>query len=82
MKILLEVLPTVLLVVCGQLLIKWRVQLMAGSEHYVVDRASRMSIYLTDPYIILAYLAALASSITWIFVVERHPLSLAFPLYA
>lgn len=81
MKILIEVFPTVLLVVCGQLLIKWRVQLMAGSEHYVASRLARLSVYLFDPYIILAYSLALASSVTWIFVIEKHPLTLAFPLY-
>lgn len=81
MKILLELLPTVSLVVYGQLIIKWRVQLMAGSENYIGDRLGRLIGYLSDPYILSAYLAALASSMTWLFVMERHPLTLAFPLY-
>jgi multidrug transporter EmrE-like cation transporter len=81
MKILLELLPTVSLVVYGQLIIKWRVQLMAVSESYTSDRLGRLAAYLLDPYIISAYLAALASSLTWLFVIERHPLTLAFPLY-
>ena len=81
MRILLEVLPPVLLVVYGQLIIKWRVQLMAASASFTEDKLARMLAYLSDPYIVSAYLAALASSIAWIFVLERHPLTLAFPLY-
>lgn len=81
MKILFELLPTVLLVVYGQLIIKWRTVLMTGSEGFAADRLGRLSAYMLDPYIISAYLAALASSMTWIFVIERHPLTLAFPLY-
>jgi multidrug transporter EmrE-like cation transporter len=37
--------------------------------------------YLSDPYILSAYIAALASSMTWMFVVESYPVSLAFPLH-
>jgi multidrug transporter EmrE-like cation transporter len=81
MKILLEILPTVCLIVYGQLIIKWRVQTMAASETYVTDWLGRLTAYLLDPYIVSAYIAALASSMTWLFVIERHPLTQAFPLY-
>jgi multidrug transporter EmrE-like cation transporter len=78
MRLLLAILPTMLLVVYGQLMIKWRVEVLSGVASAPMGR---LAVYLTDPYIISAYVAALASSMTWMFVVESHPLSLAFPLH-
>lgn len=80
MKLLLALAPTICLVVFGQLVTRWRVvalQTLNQSE----SGLSRLSTYLADPWIVLAYAAVFASSITWIFVIERYPLSLAFPLH-
>ena len=81
MRIILAILPTMLLVVYGQLIIKWRVGALAGTAQLASGSLGRLAVYLADPYILSAYLAALASSLTWMFVVESHPVSLAFPLH-
>lgn len=81
MKLLLALLPTVLLVVYSQLVTKWRVVFLLDSLQDSSGPIDRLFVYLKDPYILSAYVAALASSMAWMFVVERHALSLAFPLY-
>lgn len=81
MKMLLAISPTILFIVYGQLIIKWRVESLLATGDVAAGRLSRLSVYLTDPYIISAYLAALAGSVAWMFVVERYAVSLAFPLY-
>jgi multidrug transporter EmrE-like cation transporter len=81
MRLILAILPTMLLVVYGQLVIKWRVSALSGVARPESGSLERLGLYLTDPYILSAYIAALASSMTWMFVVESHPLSLAFPVH-
>lgn len=81
MKLVLAILPTMLLVVYGQLIIKWRVGALAEAAAPAAGALSRLASYLSDPYILSAYLAALASSMTWMFVIESHPVSLAFPVH-
>ena len=81
MKMLIAIMPTVLLVVFGQLVTKWRVQLLGSLPDGDGDRLSRVVVYLTDPYIIAAYVAALLGSVAWMFVVERYAISVVFPLY-
>jgi multidrug transporter EmrE-like cation transporter len=81
MRLILAILPTMLLVVYGQLIIKWRVGALADAAPPAAGSLGRLASYLADPYILSAYLAALASSITWMFVVESYPVSLAFPLH-
>lgn len=36
---------------------------------------------MSDPFVVSAYLAALAGSIAWVLVVERYDLAVAFPIY-
>jgi multidrug transporter EmrE-like cation transporter len=81
MKLLLALLPTVVLVVYGQLVTKWRVAHLFDPLQNTSGRMDRLFVYLNDPYILSAYAAALAASVAWMFVIERHALSLAFPLY-
>jgi multidrug transporter EmrE-like cation transporter len=81
MRLILAILPTMLLVVCGQLLIKWRVGALSDTASPASGSLSRLALYLTDPYILAAYIAALGSSVTWMFVLESYPVSLAFPLH-
>jgi multidrug transporter EmrE-like cation transporter len=81
MRLILAILPTMLLVVYGQLMIKWRVGVLAEAAHPAAAPLVRLLTYLSDPYVLSAYIAALASSMTWMFVVESYPVSLAFPLH-
>lgn len=81
MKLILAILPTMLLVVLGQLLIKWRIGVLNQVAPPASGALERLAQYLTDPYVLAAYVAALASSMTWMFVLESHPVSLAFPLH-
>lgn len=81
MRLILAILPTMLLVVYGQLVLKWRVNALSGPANPADGAFARLLSYLGDPYILSAYAAALAASITWMFVVESYAVSLAFPLY-
>ena len=75
------VLPTVLLVVAGQILIKWRVNELQSLAQIDSSQATRLVMYLTDPFIVTAYGLALMSSIAWMMVVERYDISIAYPVY-
>ena len=81
MRLILLMLPTIALVVYGQLIVKWRVAALAGAAQPGSGPLDRLAVYLLDPYILSAYAAALGGSVTWMFVVESHAVSLAFPLY-
>ena len=81
MKLLLAVLPTILLTAYSQLVTKWRVATLAAASAQSMSVSERTFGYLVDPYIISAYVFSLLSSIAWLFVVERHPVSIAFPVY-
>lgn len=81
MKLVLTMLPTIALVVYGQLIIKWRVGHLARALPESGEVGGRLWNYLTDPFMVSAYLAALGGSIAWVFVVERYDLSIAFPIY-
>lgn len=81
MKLLFALAPTVLLVVFGQLVTKWRLQELAQTLPEAPSKLSRIWIYLTDLYVLAAYIAALVGSMVYMFVVERYEVSVAFPLY-
>jgi len=81
MKLLLAVLPTILLTAYSQLIIKWRVSTLVATAAQSVSAPERTFHYLLDPFIISAYVFSLLSSVAWFFVVERHPVSIAFPVY-
>jgi multidrug transporter EmrE-like cation transporter len=82
MKTLLSMLLAALLVAYSQLIVKWRM-----NNKGVVDIPDhdgwfgRLVIYLTDTYIISAYVVALLGSFLWLFVIARLPLAVAFPIY-
>ena len=81
MRLLLFILPTLILSTYGQLVTKWRVTEMMGHQ---VERAGifdRLLVYIVDPYIISAYIFSFMGSIAWMFVVEKFPVSVAFPAY-
>lgn len=81
MKLIIAMFPTILLAVYGQLITKWRIELLAESSKDGVGGVARLLVYLTDPFILSAYVAAIGGSVAWMFVIERYPISLAFPLY-
>ena len=81
MKFLLAMAPTILLVVYGQLVTKWRVAFVLRENTPSGGRLEKLLQYLTDPYILSAYGCVFLSSIAWMFVVERYPLSQSFPVY-
>lgn len=81
MKLLLAMLPTLVLVAYSQLVTKWRITATMERLPVDADRWARLWHYLADPFIVSAYVAALAASVAWMFVVEQHDLSLAFPVY-
>jgi len=81
MRLILFLLPTFLLVVYGQLITKWRVGVLSADLPAGSGPLERLTLYVTDPYILSAYAAALGGSVTWMFVIESFPVSLAFPLY-
>ena len=81
MKLLAALLPTILFTAYSQLVIKWRVATLAASTDAPMNATSRTVHYLTDPYVISAYVAALLGAIAWLYVAERHPVSIAFPTY-
>lgn len=73
--------PTILLVVYGQLVTKWRVTALSDSLGHASGKWERLFVYFTDPLILSTYAAALGGSIAWIFVVERYEVGIAFPVY-
>lgn len=81
MKMIFAMFPTIILVVYGQLVTKWRIGILADAMEGSPDQVVRLIIYLKDPYILSSYLAALAGSAAWMFVVERYAISIAFPIY-
>ncbi|PKO91303.1 MAG: hypothetical protein CVU15_10610 [Betaproteobacteria bacterium HGW-Betaproteobacteria-1] len=80
MKILLYTLPVAFLVACSQLLVKWR-----SSQLDFVSTTNNPTeglwSYFSDIYIITAYFLALISSILWLIVISKIPLSTGFPIY-
>ncbi|MCX7111133.1 MAG: hypothetical protein NTX45_13600 [Proteobacteria bacterium] len=82
MKIFLSTFPVALLVAYSQLIVKWRVNNKGVDGIPTQDGwLDELLLYITDPYIISAYGAALLSSFVWLFVIARLPLAIAFPVY-
>ncbi|MBL8198177.1 MAG: hypothetical protein JNJ67_04515, partial [Chromatiales bacterium] len=81
MKLLLAVLPTIILAAYSQLISKWRLAVLAAAGELPASAPARILSYLTDPYIISSYAFALLSSFAWLYVLEKYPVSTAFPVY-
>ena len=81
MKLLLAVLPTIFFTSYSQLMIRWRITTIAASAVPSAGVPTRALSYLADPYILSAYACSLLSSVAWFFVVEKYPVSVAFPFY-
>lgn len=81
MKLLLAVLPTIVFAAYAQLISKWRLGVLAAGGAVPASAPARIFQYLTDPYIISSYAFSLLSSIAWLYVLEKYPVSSAFPVY-
>ncbi len=81
MRLFLATLPTILLTAYSQLVIKWRVTSLADSNDESVSALVRAYHYLTDPYVVSAYVFSLFAAIAWLYVAEKYPVSIAFPTY-
>ena len=81
MKLLLAILPTILLTAYSQLIVKWRVTVLASAAGDSAGAAARAARYLVDPYIISAFVFSLLSAVAWLYVAEKYPVSIAFPTY-
>lgn len=81
MKFFLALLPTIFLTSYSQLITKWRIMGFSSLQEAKFSLAQRLFFYLLDPYIISAYVFSFLSSIAWLCVVEKFPVSIAFPAY-
>ena len=81
MRFFLLLAPTIALVLYGQLMTKWRVGELLSRGALGSSVVDRLLGYLQDPLVLSGYGAAFLSSLTWLIVVEKYPLSYAFPIY-
>jgi multidrug transporter EmrE-like cation transporter len=81
MKLFLVMLPTILLTAYSQLVVKWRVTTLAATAGDSAGAMTRAFHYLADPFVVSAFVGSLLSAIAWFYVVERYPVSIAFPTY-
>ena len=73
--------PTVLLIVYGQLILKWRLSSFGALPPDDLDKAIFLLKALLDPYIASAYVATFLGALTWMATISRIPLSVGFPVY-
>lgn len=81
MKLLVLVIPIALLVAYSQLIVKWRTSVVSQSTFENFSVLQKLFAYLFDPYIVSGYIAALAGSFLWLFVISKISLSIGFPIY-
>lgn len=81
MKMLPGIGITVLFVVYGQLMTKWRVGTLGALIPQDRGILVKILAYAADPLIVSAYASSFLASIAWVFVVERNDVSIAFPVY-
>ena len=71
---------TVLLTVCGQLLMKWRmttlgVELKGDGFH----KAKTLFVLLLDPFIMMSFFFALLAALSWMGALTKFELNFAYP---
>ncbi len=81
MKLFLMMLPTILLTAYSQLIVKWRVTVLATYAADSSGLVARAAHYLVDPLVLSAFVSSFLSAIAWLYVAERYPVSIAFPSY-
>ena len=81
MRFFLALVPTLALVLYGQLMLKWRIGYLMKTGALGSTTSERLWAYLHDPFVISGYASAFFSSLAWMLVIEKYPLSQAFPVY-
>ena len=81
MKMLLLILPTILLTSYSQIMIKLRVNELLIAQKFDLGIKERLMLYMTDIWILSAFAAAFIGGLAWLYVVEKYPVSIAFPAY-
>ena len=74
------ILVTILLTAYGQLALKWRLDQMGHLPEGLTNKAEYLSRVLIDPIVLSTFLAAFVASLTWIGLISRSSLSIAYPL--
>ncbi|WP_128355687.1 DMT family transporter [Pollutimonas thiosulfatoxidans] len=80
MRSYLLILPVAFLIAYSQLIVKLQSQ-QNSLTMTQGGSANRLLSFISDPWIISAYCAALIASFAWLFVVTKLPLTTAFPVY-
>lgn len=81
LRLLAYVVPTVLLVVYSQLIIKWRLSSLGELPGASLDKAIFLLKALFDPYIASGFIAAFLGSVAWLAAISKIPLNVGFPVY-
>jgi multidrug transporter EmrE-like cation transporter len=79
MRNYLLIIPIAFLVAYSQIIVKWR----SGAEEKIASASFLQQLlkFLSDPFVLSAYAAALLASFAWLYVVTKLPLTVAFPVY-
>lgn len=70
---------TIIFTVMGQILIKWRVTVLADVTSSLTEKVMLLVKLCTDPLIILAFLLAFVAALFWLLAMTRFPISYAYP---
>lgn len=81
MRLLVLIIPIALLVAYSQLIVKWRTSVVNLTVPVNESIIEKLLAYLSDPFIASGYIAALAGSFLWLFVISKISLSIGFPIY-
>ena len=79
MKGYIYILLTILLTTYGQLILKWRINLLGAFPEQWKAQFAYLVKSLLDPYVISSFAAAFAASLTWIAALTKFDLSYAYP---
>jgi multidrug transporter EmrE-like cation transporter len=81
LRLLAYVMPTVLLVVYSQIVLKWRIPALGVLPAGEFDKFLFLLRLLFDPYVASGFIAAFLGSLAWMAVISKIPLSVGFPAY-
>jgi hypothetical protein len=70
---------TILLTAYGQLVLKWRMNLLGELPEALLDKLIFLVKAIFDPYIFSSFFAAFIASLTWMAALSKFDLSFAYP---
>ncbi len=73
------ILLTLLLTTYGQLILKWRINILGQFPEGMKAQLFYLGKSLLDPYVISSFAAAFVASLTWIAALTKFELSHAYP---